>query len=230
MRISIMQPTYLPWLGYFELIDNCDLFVLFDDVQFAKKSWHQRNRIKTSNGELMLTVPVLTKGKLDQLIKDAQINNELPWRKKHFASIDKSYIKARYYAEYIDGLKDIYDQEHESLLILNFKLIEFIKNSLGITTKIALSSEFDACGDRTEKIINICKACKADALYDAKGAEDILNLDLFKENDIEIMFQEYEHPQYQQIQGGFVSHMSTLDLLFNKGPDSLNIIRLGIKG
>jgi hypothetical protein len=230
MRISIMQPTYLPWLGYFELIDNCDLFVLLDDVQFVKKSWHQRNRVKTPNRELMLTVPVLTKGKFRQLIKDACINNSLPWRNKHFVTINNNYKKASYYSEYIGSLKKIYDQNLVSLIKLNLKLIEFIKNSLGIKTEIALSSAFDVRGDRTEKIVNICKACKADVLYDAKGAQDILDLDLFQKNNIQIIFQEYEHPQYKQIHGDFIPYLSTLDLLFNEGPKSLDILRSGNKG
>lgn len=227
MKIAIMQPTYLPWLGYFELIDHCDLFVLFDDVQFVKKSWHQRNRIKTQKGELLLTVPVLTKGKRDQLIKDVRINNDLPWRAKHLASIVNSYQKAPFFDEYKTCLNEIYSKNYMSLSSLNIELIEFIKERLGIQTEIMLSSQFQVEGGRTERIINICKACKADKLYDAKGASDILDLNLFKESSIEIIFQEYVHPTYDQMHGGFISHLSALDLLLNVGHESLKVLRSG---
>ena len=110
MRIAIMQPTYLPWAGYFELIDNCDLFIFFDDVQFVKKSWQQRNKIKTPKGELLLTVPVLTKGKRGQLIKDVHINNDLSWRSKHLVSIESNYQRAPFYKEHIESIRRIYSQ------------------------------------------------------------------------------------------------------------------------
>lgn len=222
-----MQPTYLPWLGYFELIDSCDLFIFLDDVQFIRKSWHQRNKIKTPDGELLLTVPVLTKGKLEQQIKDVSINNDLPWRNKHLGSIKNNYQRAIFYKKYIGSIEDIYSREYADLLTLNMSLIEFIKEQLGIKTKTMLSSQLKAAGDRTGKIINICKACKADTLYDAKGAADILDLNLFKENNIEIIFQEYKHPIYNQIYENFMPYLSALDLLLNVGQKSLEVLRSG---
>src|SRR3989338_4487567 len=119
MRIAIMQPTYLPWLGYFELIDSCDLFIFLDDVQFVRKSWQQRNKIKTPAGELLLTVPVLTKGKLEQQIKDVGINNDLPWRTKHLGSIKNNYQRAPFYKKYIGFIEDLYFREYTGLLTLN---------------------------------------------------------------------------------------------------------------
>ncbi len=229
MRIAIMQPTYLPWLGYFELIDSCDLFIFLDDVQFVRKSWHQRNKIKTPNGELLLTVPVLTKGKLEQQIKDVGINNDLPWRSKHLGSIKNNYQRAPFYKKYIGFVEDIYSREYTDLLTVNMALIEFIKEQLGVKTKTMLSSQLKVAGDRTGKIVNICKACRADTLYDAKGAADILDLDLFKANGIEIIFQDYKHPTYNQIHGDFIPYLSALDLLLNVGEKSLEVIRSGNK-
>ena len=228
MEIAIMQPTYLPWLGYFELIDHCDLFVFLDDVQFVKKSWQQRNKIRTFEGELLLTVPVFIKGKRGQLIKDVRINNESAWRNKHFMSIENNYQKAPFYKEYIELIRGIYSLEYTYLIDLNMKLIEFIKEQLGIKTKIILSSQLNVDGNKTEKIINICKICKADTIYDAKGAMDILDLNLFAKNNIEIIFQEYRHPVYDQIYTGFVSHVSALDLLMNAGKKSLEVLRSGV--
>ncbi len=227
MKIAIMQPTYLPWLGYFELIDNCDLFIFLDDVQFVKKSWQQRNRIKTPTGELLLTVPVLTKGKLEQQIKDVSINNDLPWKNKHLGSIINNYPKAAFYGKYIGLIKEIYSREYSDLLTLNIAFIEFIREHSGIRTKTMRSSQLGATGDRTTKIVNICKACKADCLYDAKGAADILNLNLFKQNNIEVVFQDYKHPTYNQIHGDFIPYLSALDLLLNLGEKSLEVIRSG---
>ncbi len=227
MRIAVMQPTYLPWLGYFELIDNCDLFVFLDDVQFVRKSWHQRNKIKNREDELLLTVPVLSKGKHGQLIKDTLINNELPWRKKHLGSIRHCYQKAPFYNDYIGNLEEIYGKDYTYLPQLSIRLIELIKEGLGLKTKTILSSQLPAKGARTEKVINICKACNADVLYDAKGAKDILDLEEFRKNNIEIIFQNYKHPVYNQQHGDFISHLSTLDLLFNMGVNSLAVIRSG---
>lgn len=224
-----MQPTYLPWLGYFELIDNCDLFIFLDDVQFVRKSWQQRNRIKTPDGELLLTVPVLTKGKLEQQIRDVRINNDLPWRSKHLGSIINNYQKAAFFGKYIDPIAEIYSQPYSDLLTLNIRLIEFIKEALGIKTKTILSSQLNAGGGRTIKIVNICKACNAKSLYDARGAADILDLDLFEQNDIEIIFQDYKHPVYNQVCGDFLPHLSALDLLLNVGEKSLEVIRSGSK-
>lgn len=227
MIIAIMQPTYLPWLGYFELMDNCDLFVFLDDAQFVKKSWHHRNRIKTPMGEILLTVPVLSKGKRGQQIMDVITNNELPWRKKHFRSILNYYNNARFAHKYIPKLEMIYMKENRYLLGLNVALIEFLKDSFGISTKTIMSSTLKASGSRSEKVVNICKQIGSDILYDAQGAKDILDHDYFKKNNIKLIFQEYNHPTYEQLHGDFISHLSALDLLLNEGDRALDIIRSG---
>lgn len=223
MTCAIMQPTYLPWLGYFQLIANSDLFIFFDDTQFIKRSWHHRNRIKSHDGELMLTVPVLSKGKFGQKINEVLINNEDNWRKKHIQSITLNYRKAKYFSGYIDELSYIYSINQSSLLDLNVALIKFLMEKMGIGTKTILSSELQVEGERNEKIVGICKKVKAEVLYDAKGAQDILDLSYFERNNVKLVFQDYQHPVYRQ-QGPFIPHMSALDLLFNEGRDSLNII------
>lgn len=229
MKIVIMQPTYLPWLGYFELMSNCDLFVLMDDVQFIKKSWHSRNRIKTSSGELLLSVPVFSKGKRCQQIRDAEINNDLPWRKKHFSAIENSYKKARFFNDYFKELEEIYSGNHSKLLDLNIKLIEFIKEKIGISTVLILASTLNASGVKSEKVVNICKKLNADILYDAQGAKDVLDLNFFKDNKIKLIFQEYEHPVYTQLHGDFIPYLSAIDLLLNEGKRSMEIIVSGRK-
>ena len=223
-----MQPTYLPWLGFFELMDNCDTFVYFDDAQFVKKTIHQRNKIKTKQGQLLLTVPVLSKGKLKQKINETQINNDIHWRKKHFKSIDINYCKAPYYNDYIGAIREIYDQRYTYLVELDIKLIELLKNIIGIKTKTILSSQLEVDGKKDKKILNICKKLKANILYDAFGAKEILDDSYFMKNNIKLIFQNYMHPTYKQHWGEFISHLSVLDLLMNQGPNTLKIIKSGV--
>ncbi len=157
MYLSIMQPTYLPWVGYFELIHKAEYFVFFDDVQFVKKSWHHRNKIATPCGELMLTVPVLSKGKRFQLLNQVQINNNEKWRKKHLKSIAINYSKSKYFDKYYNELETFYSKQYEFLVDLNIDIISFLCNCLGIETKFYRSSILDIDGEREKKIINIIK-------------------------------------------------------------------------
>ena len=227
MRIAIMQPTYLPWLGYFELMHNCDLFVFLDDVQFVKKSWHHRNRVKTSTGETMLTVPVFSKGKRRQQIRETLINNELPWERKHFITIKNNYKKACFFDNYIDELQKIYSRDYNKLLDISIALIELIRREIGISTDTIMSSALNTEGVKSQKIINICKKLKSDVLYDTQGAEAILDLDLFEKNNIKVIYQRFKHPIYRHLHEDFISHLSALDLLFNEGEKALEIICSG---
>ena len=222
-----MQPTYMPWLGYFELMSNCDLFVFLDDVQFIGKSWHSRNRIKAVNGELFLAVPVLSKGNRFKNINEIMINNSINWRKKHFTSIKYNYKKASFFNDYIDALEDVYKRDYNMLLEFNLAVIEFLRQSMGIKTQTVLSSQIGAEGARDERIINICKKLNADVLYDAAGAKEILDPGLFKDNGIELIFQEYHHPVYAQLHGDFIPYLSAIDLLLNEGKRSLEITLSG---
>jgi hypothetical protein len=228
MKCAIMQPTYMPWLGYFELMSNCDVFIFLDDVQFVSKSWHNRNRIKALDGELLLVVPVLSKGYRFKNINEIMVNNSVNWRRKHLSTIQHAYKKAPFFNSYIDGLNSIYLKEYEKLLDLNLAIIEFFKKSIGIETPTILSSTINAEGVKSERIVNICKRLNADVLYDAQGAKEILDLDLFRNNRIEVIFQEYKHPVYKQLHGNFISHLSVLDLLFNEGDRSLDIMHSGV--
>jgi len=228
MRISIMQPIYLPWLGYFELMENCDTFVYFDDVEFVKKTFQRRNKIKTKQGELLLTVPVFSKNKLDQRINETCINYGIKWRKKHFNSIKMNYCKAPYYNNYIGEIKNFYDQNYTYLPELDIKLIELLKKMIGIKTKTISSSQLKVNGKKDERIVNICKKLKAKILYDASGAKELLDKSYFKQNNIELVFQSYKHPTYKQQWGDFISYLSVLDLLMNEGPNTLEIIKSGV--
>lgn len=227
MKCAIMQPTYLPWLGYFELMADSDCFVYFDDVQFVKKSWQQRNRIKSVTGELMLSVPVLKKGELEQKINQARINNLERWQHKHLASIEKNYAKAPYLDRYLGGLREIYRESHDRLVDLNVSLIEFLRRELGIATPTVFSSDLEPQGGRNQRIVDICRKVGADTLYDAAGAAEILDHGVFAEAGIRLLFQHYRHPVYRQLHGEFIPYLSALDLLLNEGERSAEIIRSG---
>ncbi len=224
MRISIMQPGYLPWLGFFELIYNSDIFVLFDDVQYTKKDWRNRNRIRTSNGWIWLTVPVLTKGNRLQRICQARVNNSTNWPQKHLKAIEINYKKAKYFDQYFTGLVKIFNSKWDYLVDLDIEIIKWVTGSLGIDKRILKSSELNIMVDGQEKIIEICKILGSNELYDSKAAALLLNEEDFMRKGIKIIFQNYEHPVYEQVYKPFMPYMSVVDLLFNCGEKSLKVM------
>jgi len=224
--VAIMQPTYIPWLGYFDLIDRSDIFVFLDSVQFDKRSWQQRNRIKTSNGELMLTVPVLTKGRFNQKICDVIIEKSQKFEKKHFNSIRSNYKKSKYYNLYIQELEEIFNSNISKLTDLNMRLIEWLSSKLGVGSEFVSSSKLDVSGSKTELLINICNEINANHYLSPDGSKKYIDKNnLFVKSGIKLSYQNYRHPTYNQLFGDFLPYMSALDLLFNEGANSLNIIR-----
>ena len=225
--VGIMQPTYLPWMGYFEMIQASDVFILLDDVQFNKKSWQQRNSIKGPNGRIWLTVPVFQKGNRFQEINKVSINDQENWAKKHLKSLETSYAKSQYFDRYISVFRELYHNDWEYLADLTIASIRTLMEQIGITTPLQLSSAMEISLTGNEKVVEICKNVGADELYDAAGAVEFIDAKIFEEAGVQVTFQEYHHPEYHQLHGQFVSHMSTVDLLFNEGPRSLDIICLG---
>lgn len=219
-----MQPGYLPWLGFFELMINSDTFIILDTVQYNKKSWRNRNRIRTKSGWIWLTVPVLVKKKFKQLIKDVKINNQISWQKRHLNSMRINYSRAPFFKEYISDLEKIYLKNWEYLVDLDLALINFFAKELEITTPLIKLSELNISGKGNEHIINICKQLGADELYDSEGARAFINMELFDKEDIRVIFQNYQHPIYKQVYKPFIPYMSTLDLLLNCGKESLRIL------
>ena len=218
-----MQPGYLPWLGFFELMYNCDLFILLDEVQYTKKDWRSRNRIRTKDGWIWLTVPVLTKGRYRQRILEARINNSVDWKKRHFKAIALNYSRAPFFKKYIRYLEKVYTSSWEYLIDIDLELITFLSRELGIVTPIMRSSELGVKAVGNERIVAICRQVKAHELYDSDGARDFIDLKRF-EKDIKVLFQDYRHPAYAQVYRPFISHMSALDLLLNCGDKSLDIL------
>lgn len=224
--ITAHQPNYIPWLGFFHRMDFVDKFVILDNVQFTKDAFIQRNKIKTANGELMLTVPV--KVKMDTLIKDVLIDNSQNWQKRHWLSIKYNYNKSPYWNELSNELEEIYNDNWVKLFDLNMKIIELIRNKLNINTEIIMASRLNQdFGKKTNMLINLCKHLEADTFFPGTGCKSYIEQEEFDKNNIALVFQNYNHPIYPQRLGNFISHLSILDLLFNCGPNSLEILRKG---
>jgi hypothetical protein len=215
--VGILQPGYLPWLGFFEQLYRSDIFVIYDDVQFEKGSWRNRNRIKTPQGAVWLTVPVLSKGRDFPLIKDIEINNAVPWQKKHIRTIAQNYSKASFFNEYIDGLESILARPCRYLIDLNMKLIVWMAEQLEISTPIKMSSELDVPGKSIQRLIAIIQTLDGNHFYEGSAGRNYIDGTDFKKAAIALTFQDYQHPEHPQLHGEFISHLSAIDYLFNCG-------------
>ena len=225
MRISALQPGYLPWLGFFEQMYKADLFVFHDDTQFTKGSWRARNRIKSPRGAIWLTVPIKTKGRLHQTIRETKSAIRTNWQAKHWKSIEQFYRRAPFFNLYRSDLREFYQKDWEYLLDLDLAIIEYLCHSLSLKTPTILSSSLDLKErDKNVRGIEICKKVGASEIYEGQAGKDYFNLELWQENDIRVEFQNYQHPCYHQLYVEFIPYLSVIDLLFNHGPESLDII------
>jgi hypothetical protein len=229
LRIAIAQPTYLSWLGYFDLIDQVDAFVILDSVQFEKQSWQQRNRIKTPTGLQWLTVPVVFRGRFGQLINDVEIRDCEFWR-SHLRAIELTYRRAPFFEDYFHELRERLKSAAGSRLAdLNIRLQEWFLSILEIRTPLFLSSQLNQPGKRTELLANICSHLGATEYISPIGSAGYLlpEMDLLERRSIEVFFHNYEHPQYRQLFPPFIPYASILDLIFNEGGRSPEIVRSG---
>ena len=226
-----MQPTYLPWIGFFDLIDLVDVFVFLDDVQFTKRSWQQRNRIRTAKGLEWLTVPVKVKGAYTQRIMEARIEEPTNFQRKHIGAVRFNYERApffeQYYLAYASKLVEA--SKSGSLNLLNQELIRWLASLLGITRRFVSSSSLDPRGKRGGHLVDICKILGATTYISPVGSVGYLREEhtVFEEAGLTLVFHNYDHPEYQQCYIPFIPYASTIDLLFNLGPKSLSVIRSG---
>ncbi len=234
IKCAIMQPTYNPWIGYFDLMDKVDVFVYLDNVQLVKRSWHVRNRIKTPQGELFLTIPIKKqKSRKDSLIKDALLNDEENWRYKHLKSIEINYKKAKYFDIVFPFLEGIIDNNIKYLGDFNINMIEKIKYAIGINTQTLRSSDIPFIkGKRDSLLAKICKYLNANIYISPQGSSIYIERDNpggeIVKHGIELFYHNYEHPVYNQLYGKFIPYMGIIDLLFNEGfQNALEIIRKG---
>ncbi len=228
MILAAHQLHYLPWLRYFHKIANCDTFVIFDNIQFNKNGWQNRNKIKASSGEFILTVPILQK--FQQLLSEVQIDTKQGWQRKHWGALQSSYQKATHFKEHETFFLEIYEKTWEHLNDLNYEILFYLLKTLGISTRIIRSSELSLKGEATERLVGICKELGARTyLTGAYAAQVYLDANLFKREGIELAFQEFECPRYSQLYPtlGFIPELSIVDLIFNTGPKSLEILLQG---
>ena len=230
MRVAISQPTYLPWLGYFDVIDQVDRFVVLDNVQFEKQSWQQRNRIKSATGLQWLTVPVEFRGRLGQQIREVQIR-DASFGKDHLRAVELAYRRAPFFEEHYPVLAaHLQSVQPGSLLMdLNLELLRWLLKTMGIATPLFLASQIPVEGKRTELLAAICRNLGGEAYLSAPGsAVYLLNeIGTMSQAGIDVLFHSYAHPEYKQRFPPFVPYASALDLLFNEGPRSLEIVRSG---
>lgn len=224
MKVVIHQPEYLPWLGYFDKINNCDLFVVFDHVQY-QRGFINRNKIKTPQNWQWLTVPIVHKFHRSP-ITEVKINNQLDWRKDNQQALVHNYGQAPYFKKYSDFFKDVYSRDWDSLAELDIYLLKNLMEMLGLKTPLERSSSLKAAGKSTELLIDICKKVGADTYLSGQGGRNYMDLDRFTEEGIKVEFQEFSHPTYPQQfpKAEFEPQMSIIDLLSNCGEESLKII------
>jgi hypothetical protein len=226
MIISVHQPQYLPWLGFFDKIDKSDCFVFLDNVQYKKREFQNRNKIRTKNGWIWLTVPVVSKGRYTQKIREVQIDNSVNWAEKHLKNMLANYSHAAHFKQYFGFFQDLYSSKWDKLTELNIAIIKKILEFLGISKQIYLESQLDISSEKSLRIIDICKKLNADTYLSGLGGKDYLDQGLFKKNNIKLIFQDFSHPQYPQLFKPFIPYMSIIDLLNNCGKDSLSILGL----
>lgn len=224
MILTAHQPVYLPWLGLFHKIARADLFCYFDIVQYQRKDYNNRNKIKTSNGELWLSVPVESKGHLDKNVSDILIIQD-KWVTKHLKSIELNYKKAPFFHDYFPKLQSILINESKSSLgLLNLKLLEYFMECLSINVPIVKASDYSFNGVGSELVLDMCIQLGADKYIFGEQGKNYADIDSFKEKNVEAEFQHYIHPEYRQVGREFLPYMSIVDLLFNEGVNSFEIL------
>lgn len=219
--LSAHQPAYLPWLGYFHKIAISDIFVILDEVQFEKNSFTNRNKIKTSNGSSWITVPMQMNGHTEKTMKEMKIDNRFNWMEKHWKSIYLNYKKAPYFNLYSDFLKDTYSREWNTLTELTEHMTMYFLNELDIKTKIYKQSDINTQKKKQELIVELCNKLDSDTFVFGKLGMNYAEKEYFDKNKINIYFQDYEHPTYNQIWGDFIPNLAIIDLMFNVNKENI---------
>ena len=220
-RTAVVQSNYIPWKGYFDLINRVDEFVLFDDVQYTRRDWRNRNVIKTPSGLKWLTIPVEVKGKYTQLIRETRIADP-GWGKQHWTSLVHNYSRAKYFKQYRELFEPLYlESTQVSLSLSNRAFIEAICSVLGIKTRLTWSWEHPLPEGKNERLVAICKSVNAGTYVSGPSAKGYLDEKLLVSEGIKVEWMSYDgYPEYRQLHGGFEHGVTALDLIFNEGPEA----------
>lgn len=213
-----MQSNYIPWKGYFDLINQVDEFILYDDMQYTKNDWRNRNLIKVADGRQWLTIPVRQRGRSKQKILDVEVASN-HWRRKHWQSLLIHYGKAHCFKQYRNCFERLYlDDDERFLSRINYRFLKLINEILGIGTRLSWSSDYVLQGNKSERLVGLCEAAGACEYVSGQAAKDYLELALFAEAGISVRWMDYSHyPVYRQLHPPFVHGVSILDLIFNEG-------------
>lgn len=220
--LSLMQPTYLPWLGYFNLIKQSDIFVIYTTTQLTKRSWQVRNKIKTPTGPVFLTIPIKkTDSRDNTIIKDALINYETDWVDKHLSTIRYTYSNAPFFTQIYEIISTVLESRPTFLTDVTVGMLRKFLSLLEINTQVVLSENISYIGKKDEALVSICKEFGDVCYLSVEGSRDYIldGVNLFEQNNIPLVWHNYNHPTYQQLHGEFVSHMGIIDALFNIGPE-----------
>lgn len=225
MIISIIQPCFIPWLGYFEQMIVSDVFVYMDDVQYTRKDWRNDNQLKSPDGVKNVYFPV-RKTSRDTLIKDVEISYSQPWEETFLSQITQWYRKAPFFRSVVDAITPPLTRKYTRLVELNLHLNNAVLEYLGIQKPTNFTSLIPrTAGDKNGRVLEICKYFDGvDLLYDGKKAANFIDVELFRRNGVEVVFQDYQHTPYTQLHGPFEPYMSIVDLLMNQGPNSKGIL------
>ncbi|CAN1568936.1 WbqC-like protein family [Burkholderiaceae bacterium] len=223
-KVAILQSNYIPWKGYFDIIASVDEFILYDDAQFTKNDWRNRNMIKTPQGAQWLTIPVGQD--IDRRIRDVDLKNS-KWQDKHWKTLESNYRRASHFSEIAEMISPMYLQrEHRNLSTLNREFIKVVCDFLGINTKISNSWDYDLKPGRSERLVDLCGQVGATEYISGPAAKGYLEESLFSEIGIKVVWFDYsEYPQYRQLWGEFTHTVSILDLLFNCGNNTPSYMR-----
>lgn len=223
MILTAHQPLYLPWLGLFHKIYLAEKFCYFDIAQYQNKDFNNRNKIKTNTGELLLSVPVESKDHFSKKLYEIKIQDG-SWKRKHLKSIRLAYQSTEYFEKLFPLLEAVYAKNHTFLNDLNFELLQLFLSELGIDRPIVKASDYEFKGQKSDLVLDMCVQLKADIYIFGSQGRDYADVKSFHDQKIDLYFQDYQHPQYSQKNGDFISHLSVIDLLFNEGPKSLEIL------
>lgn len=226
-KIAILQSNYIPWKGVFDMMNKVDVFVFFEDVDFTKRDWRTRNKIKTPEGEVWLSIPV-KKSSRGTKIYEIEISQETNWQEKHYQTIVQYYKKAKFFSEYKWLLDKIYlEKKWENLSEFNIYVNTLIARELGIKTTFINSKDLETNGTKDDKLIEIIKKLDGDFYLSGPAAKDYIVNEKFKKEKIELAYIEYKYPEYTQLYGEFNHYITILDVLFNCGKEAPKYIFTG---
>ena len=213
MVVTIHQPDFLPWLGFFKRWKQSDIYIVLDDVQFIRRGWHHRDKIKTVHGAEWLTVPVKKRSRYHQKISEVEIDYHENWQQSHFGIVKAAYSKAKNFNLVFDVLTNIYSKNHRFLIDLNMDFLKFCAAQLGIDTPVLKASTYSTKETKSRKLLELVNAVGGSVYLTGIGSMDYLDEKIFSEAGVEVKWQEYEHPIYPQLHGKFEKTLSVLDYL-----------------